>query len=350
MIQASGERGVVGKELELALMMPLRMAMMLLVVLYHSCVMWVGEGWFDDPAVPCAPLGELALWLNTFHVPTFVFASGYVYSYTRRETGHYGSVASVLVRKARRLLLPYVFVSALWAAPIYVAFFGPRELFHKFVLAASPSQLWFLPMLFWCFAALEFVRLFIPGLARRPMALFLASAAASLGALVVSGLVGDTLQLSSTLQYLPLFCAGYAFRVWNTGRFWSLGPLPLLALDLTLYAVWLTVAAADGPVASVVAYVLLLTLRLVGCAMALSLVGRLRKPEGPVVEALARDSFGIYLFHQQIVFVALSALNTPQASPVLAVAACFVVSVAVSLGMTEVLLRGRLSKMIVGKG
>lgn len=145
------------KNRELALMRPLKTAMMLLVVLYHSCLMWAGSGWFDEPVVQCEPLGTFALWLNTFHVPSFVFASGYVHSYLRRETGHYGGMQSTLAHKARRLLLPYVFVALLWAAPAYGFFFGLDDLVGKFVLMRFPSQLWFLPMLLWCFVANEFV-------------------------------------------------------------------------------------------------------------------------------------------------------------------------------------------------
>lgn len=150
-----------------------------------------GGGWFDEPAVPCAPLGALALWLNTFHVPAFVFASGYIHSYLRREAGRYGGVRSVLARKARRLLVPCALVSLLWAAPAYGLVFGADELVGKFVLMAAPSQLWFLPMLFWCFVAAELAWRCAPGLLRGPDArVGAALAVLAVGSPVASRLTG----------------------------------------------------------------------------------------------------------------------------------------------------------------
>lgn len=202
------------KERELSLMAPIKTTMMLLVVLYHSCVMWAGGGWFDYPAVPCTPLGNFALWLNTFHVPMFVFASGYVHSYLRRETPHYGSTLTVLARKARRLLLPCFLVSLLWAAPMYGAFFGAGDLAGKFLLMESPSQLWFLPMLFWCFAVTELIWKFFRGLILQPDArVFSAVALLAIGSPIVSKLTGGAFQLSSACSYLILFYSGWVFRM-----------------------------------------------------------------------------------------------------------------------------------------
>lgn len=214
----------VDKSFELSMMSPLKITMMLLVVLYHSCVMWAGEGWFDKPAVQCVQLGMLASWLNTFHVAAFVFASGYLYSYLRRETGHYGTIVSVLTKKAKRLLLPYAAISVLWAAPIYALFFGSDDLIWKFAFAASPSQLWFLPMLYWCFVILELVRVLFPGLVERPLKLLLYAVGISLVAPIVSALVGNILQLTSAFQYLPVFLCRLCFQGWRNKAFLVKGP------------------------------------------------------------------------------------------------------------------------------
>lgn len=342
---------MVGKDEELALMTPVKTAMMLLVVLYHSCVMWAGGGWFDEPAVPCAPLGALALWLNTFHVPAFVFASGYVHSYLRREAGRYGGVRSVLARKARRLLVPCALVSLLWAAPAYGVVFGADELVGKFVLMAAPSQLWFLPMLFWCFVAAELAWRFVPGLLRGPDArVGAALAVLAVGSPVASRLTGGAFQLASACQYLVVFWAGWAFRSAGTGRFWAVGPAWLFAADVVLFALWRAVSGADGVVASLASHAALVALRLLGCAMVLSVAGRLRFPGGRLWGLLGRDSFGIYLFHQQLVWVALSLLNVPGVPPVLAAGAAFVFSLTASAAMAELLGRLGPAKAIIGKG
>lgn len=332
-------------------MTPAKTAMMLLVVLYHSCAMWAGGGWFDEPAVPCAPLGALALWLNTFHVAAFAFSSGYIHSYLRREAGRYGGVRSALARKARRLIVPCALVSLLWAAPAYGLVYGTGELVGKFVLMAAPSQLWFLPMLFWCFVVAELAWRLAPGLLRGPDArVGAALAALAIGSPVVSRLTGGAFQLASACQYLVVFWAGWAFRSAGTERFWAVGPAGLVAADVALFALWRAVSGVDGVVASLASHATLVALRVLGCAMVLSVAGRLGFPGGRLWGALERDSFGIYLFHQQLVWVALSLLNAPGAPPVLAAGAAFVFSLTASAGMTELLGRLGPTKLIIGKG
>lgn len=350
----------VDKSFELSMMSPLKITMMLLVVLYHSCVMWAGEGWFDKPAVQCVQLGILAIWLNTFHVAAFVFASGYLYSYLRRETGHYGTIVSVLTKKAKRLLLPYAAISILWAAPIYALFFGSDDLIWKFAFAASPSQLWFLPMLYWCFVVLELVRVLLPDLVERPLKLLLYAVGISFVAPIVSALVGNILQLASAFQYLPVFCAGYAFRAGETRRFWSKGPAFWIIVDLVLFFVWSNVECAEGFAPSIISNIILLPLRLAGCAVALSVLGTLNlfiktgfrnwRMRNRVVKILESDSLGVYLFHQQIIFFVLSKLNIPSAPPMVVATACFFISMTISIGLSEVLSLSKRTKWIVGKG
>ena len=47
--------------------------------------------------------------IYTFHMPLFMFASGYVYIATRRDTGY----GSFLMRKLRRLMVPYLSTSVI---------------------------------------------------------------------------------------------------------------------------------------------------------------------------------------------------------------------------------------------
>ena len=47
--------------------------------------------------------------IYTFHMPLFMFASGYVYIATRRDIGY----GSFLMRKLRRLMVPYLSTSVI---------------------------------------------------------------------------------------------------------------------------------------------------------------------------------------------------------------------------------------------
>ena len=64
-----------------------------------------------------------------------------------------------IIYKIKRLLVPYIFISAIWAIPIGQLFYHYSiwELTKRYLLATAPSQLWFLFMLFWCFVGAWFL-------------------------------------------------------------------------------------------------------------------------------------------------------------------------------------------------
>lgn len=130
--------------------------LMVFVVLYHSLLFW-GNNWFTaiQPLTEAKPLYYLALFLNSFHIFGFTLVSGYLFYYSKfeKQSRSYQYYRKFIVNKALRLLIPYLFVSLVWAIPISVFFFkyGWKEIFVNFGLGVSPSQLWFLLMLFFVF-------------------------------------------------------------------------------------------------------------------------------------------------------------------------------------------------------
>lgn len=259
---------VLDKEKELALCTPIKTTMMLLVVLYHSCVMW-GGSWFAEPAVQSHALGVFAQWLNTFHVPVFVFMSGYLYAYLKGETDRYGSMPVVMAKKAKRLLVPYAFACAVWVVPFWVLFNGPDQVVDKYLLAGSPSQLWFLVMLFMVFLLFELLW----KLLGRQMLSVSAGTIACAAALYCCGCVlgrmfpVDVGQVASAFRFACIFWAGMAFRALPTQLFWKIPPgAPFIAHSL-LFAFALFMGAQEGAAFSVASIALWPVVRLAGIAM-----------------------------------------------------------------------------------
>lgn len=56
------------------------------------------------------------------HVPLFLLVSGYIWAYIKMETDKYDDACVVLKKKAKRLLVPYLFVGVVWAGPVYCFF------------------------------------------------------------------------------------------------------------------------------------------------------------------------------------------------------------------------------------
>ena len=131
--------------------------LMILVVLYHSILFWGSGSWLDNQPVifKSKALSILSVWLNTFHIYGFTLVSGYIFQYLKYEKDKYQKFFLFIVNKAKRLLVPYVFVAIIWVIPISCVLFSytSKDIILKYVLCTSPSQLWFLWMLFdvFCF-------------------------------------------------------------------------------------------------------------------------------------------------------------------------------------------------------
>ena len=159
------------KDKELRYTEIVKLFLMASVVLYHSMAFWKGNWFTVITPEPSALLNNIALWLNTFHIYGFALASGYLFQVLKCEREHYKDFPRFLKKKAQRLFFPLLFISLAWAAPIYAYFFHPsiEVIVEKFILMESPSQLWFLGMLFvvfmlyWPIAKLADSNIFIGG-------------------------------------------------------------------------------------------------------------------------------------------------------------------------------------------
>lgn len=339
----------IDKKAELAIMTPFKTLMMVLVVVIHSTALWTGN-WFGSPAEESPALGTLSIWLGTFCVPAFFFASGYIYSYLKRETTRYSNSLSVIKRKALRLLVPYCFVSAVWCGPVWALIFGPDRVVEKFILGGSPSQLWFLLALFWLFVISEAMHLLFPRLMERDWfvlgsCVVLYCAGIALGKLLPI----DLWQVATSFQYVPFFLVGYVFRRCNTDHFWAASPLLFAAIDILLLLLG-DFAPSLGGAGRLASSVLALLARFAGVALALSLLpllsGLTDRLKGG---ALERDSLTVYLFHQQLIWVVLLFLNRPGIPPVLVAIAAFAFSLVVSLLIAEFLGRFKATRFLLGQ-
>ena len=135
----------------------LRTAMIFLVVLYHSGVVYESSGllgffWIvDDPATNDVA-GLVNLVIDLFAMPAIFFVSGFLAPLSIAKT----SARGFLARRFRRLMVPWL-LAVLVLIPIYkVMFLVARGLpqehwttyFHFSNGVFSQSWLWFLPVLF----------------------------------------------------------------------------------------------------------------------------------------------------------------------------------------------------------
>ena len=186
--------------------------LMLIIVLYHSGLFWTGN-WFTviKPAEGSSIIDIFVRWMATFHIYAFTLISGYVYYYARYQRGGYNNGKKFIRNKFHRLIIPYLFVATLWVIPIGSIFFDydASIIIKKYVLGISPSQLWFLLMLFGVFLiSYPLSEIF----RTRPK---MSAVIVGLMWIIGKGLakyMPDLFQISMSLQFMPFFWSGFELR------------------------------------------------------------------------------------------------------------------------------------------
>lgn len=177
----------------------IRPILIVLLVFYHAFAIY-SEAWKPIAGYPDIPM---YCWLDklsfAFMLETFVFVSGYVFGYQVRIKGESKLEAKALFwGKFKRLIIPSMVFSLLYII-IFKDITQPvtKTLYE---VIGGYAHMWFLPMLFWCFAGtwvIEKKHL-------KPRLIF--------PVLVVCSLLSFVplpLQMTRTLYYIFFFYAGY---------------------------------------------------------------------------------------------------------------------------------------------
>ncbi len=333
---------------------------MLLVVLFHSCGLYF---YINMPLLPQTITTSLvwkvfAQWLNTFHVHTFTFVSGYVFYYLRYETHRYGDFKHVMGRKFNRLIVPYAFVLLVWVIPTYLAIvpFNFHDLLHRYILGEAPDQLWFLLMLFWVFSlGYGLTCLVAVDRITKKQVLVMVGGCYCISMLnTLLSLAGMPywLQLLAAPKFLFFFVVGMVVRRFDWRILSKPGILLLLfALNIILFVLYNHLASNPGNERRL-SMLLLPFVNLSGILFMFFLIQssfcKIRAARSYQYVALfEKNSFGIYLFHQQLIFIIAWYLNKPSIPPSLTVAGCFVFSLVVSYGIVSTLNRLPLTRRLI---
>lgn len=180
-----------------------------LIVFYHS-ILFLNGHYFSAVTIEKYTIPSvLAEWLNSFHIYAFVFVSGYVFYFTKNEKNSYVNYGSFIKTKVKRLLIPYLVVSLVWAMPFdYLFYKGDFSFFfHKYLLGEGPSQLWFLLMLFWIFVFFYPLSNFF----KKKWSIILCIVSYS-SYLIGSKYIENYFQVLNFFRFLPFFFLGYFSR------------------------------------------------------------------------------------------------------------------------------------------
>lgn len=345
----------IDKERELSNCSFVKVVLMFLVCFIHCTDFWTGT-WFTvyPVAISSKALDLLSNWVGTFHVYTFIFVSGYIFHYVNSERHAYPDYWSFALKKAKRLIVPYLFTALVWVIPITQFYFhyDVKNLFVKYFLCTSPSQLWFLWTLFDIFIIAWPIANQNAILNSNIFVILLSISSIVLGR-IGSILLPNVFCIWTALRYFPLFLLGMIYREREHLLLRKI-PLPVyFTVDIILFVFYLQLQSQQSFISKLLVVLLEILLHYVGVLMlfqALQKIGTML-PDWKAnkwFQFFAKRSLPIYLFHQQIVYCGIAMLNG-HVPPLWNALICFVAAITISAGISSILLRYHITRFLIGE-
>lgn len=283
----------------------IRIIAAVLVVLGHSTYLTIttdmgGIDWKLPPQT--APvynsaffsgLRYLSAWVYRFHIPLFFMLSGSVYFLGRQY-----AFKDLLLKKTRRLIVPFVLCGLLFMIPLKTlgGYYAAADYFKinaAFLTGKEMGHLWFLTALFWCFIVFYGLKtLFKTALPVLACSLLLY--------LFHGRIPFHFFEFSFSMQYVLFFAAGYYFN--KIEPFFEKSKYA----DIFCFAALLALNIADTRLHFLYPVFFIFA----GCALIYSFaftVCRLASgiTQTPVFKKLLHHTMNIYLFHDPLMYLIL---------------------------------------------
>lgn len=281
-----------------------RLVLTVCLILYHSFAPF-SNSWTPLSEEFIAPYYWISKFSYSFFLGSFVFISGYLYAHADLIKGHQ-PLSKTLKKKGTRLIVPSIVFSG-----IYLLIFGFKDgesiYYAIYSLINGRGHMWFLPMLFWLFCGIEFLKV----TKIRPWVIFILT-------LVFSVLVFLPLpfRINQAFEYLSFFYLGYIFRGKKNGIIESWKTMKaILILSLTIWlvifigteslSIWLKHNSKTiGIVINLVVYYGSILYTIAGTIfvyiLSLVLIYKFHIRISNSIVKLSGLSFGIYLYQQFI--------------------------------------------------
>lgn len=249
-------------------------------------------------------LGNFGSWIYTFHMPLFFALSGAVYAISNNQNK---SLDETVVKKIKRLIIPYYLVGLLYMLPIKLL----TGFYHRgtFVSAVSVflsakgamAHLWFLPAVFWCFIVMWGIeKLF----AKKNIfaTLLLAAAIQLIASRYLGALNFFCFQVG--LTYFFFFALGYAFELYRKSNraietSWKMAFVVLLVCIFLSSYKNMTLLKSSSKIVNVLLGSLIIL------SISVLLNGLTRLHEKKWFKFLVDNCYYIYLFHEPLNYITL---------------------------------------------
>ena len=326
--------------------------LMLIIIFYHSILFWKGN-WFTPitPTEEPALLKYTAIFLNTFHVHTFTLVSGYIYYYIRYEKERYNDRWAFVLNKTKRLLVPYIFVSIVWVIPITQYFFNypMKKIITDYLFAISPSQLWFLLMLFCVFIIFYFLSDFIKKHTITGLVLLLMLyGIGGIGQL----LLPNIFQIFAALRFMIFFYIGFKFRQFDILKSMKKRFLFIETfIEISLFVIYIYILNRNSNIFKLIETFVEFLLNINGSILCFSLLQKITNyipwQKNKVFTLFSKISMPVYLFHQQVIYFTLVIFNG--INPYIHALLNFLIDIVISVAIGYFFQKFRITRFLIGE-
>jgi surface polysaccharide O-acyltransferase-like enzyme len=274
-----------------------------------------------------------------------------LFFYGKFEKGKYNNPKIDIKKRTKRLLVPYLVACLTWVIPFYIYFYEWSwiDIIKKFLLMISPAQLWFLPMLFWTFL----VFLLVGDKLRFNRKEFIIIFSLSIITNAVLGRLNIAIfQINSAVKYIPYYyLGGYIYKKFNDKKYEAKDTIIFITI-LVIFAVLQYISKFDvkylKSLIGIFEEILMIFAILHMFIILKYIYNKVSNIEhSKIYELLKENTFGIYLFHQQIIYITIILFNG-LVHPLTQVLLSFVISVSISLIMVEILKKNKITKFLFG--
>ena len=341
----------------------IRIALIVLLVLYHAFAIFVGA-WETPEGYPHI---ESYYWIGTvsysFMLPAFVFISGLIFGHSWKKADGKIEPKTLILKKLKRLFLPSIIFSAIYVFAFYDIHTSPFAIIYKILSGAG--HLWFLPMLFWCFTLTFMIEK--SGIKWQIMV-------PCLLVLTFCSVIVLTLRLNLTLYYLIYFYIGFkitssdiklSFKLKYLLAFFTVYLATLILKNPILLGVesslpesysgvnFLSAELINKGICLFTEHLMMLIYSLCGLAALYIFINYLMDKKklsiSPFFQKLGTLCFGVYIYQQFILVTLYYRLGLIDVmSPVLLPIFGVVVALTLSIILSYLTLKTRFGRMLIG--
>lgn len=317
---------------------------MILVLLGHAGCVYAGKWDYDLVYNNSETIKYITEYIYSFHMPLFIFISGYLYFYNKVVLGKYKVRRDFIKNKFHRLLIPYIITGVFFMIPVQMIFRVYKDnhsflykVINGILLTKQPAHLWFLLALFNIFLIFYCIE---DNFKNRNIILnFLLLALINIISYKMPSIYG----IRSSLQYLIYFYMGYIFCQYiDYIKYYAKNKKYLFVLHLLLFNIqyfllntmnintiyFKVLVGVVGQMISImgISYIFMYIYKLSGTDVMVNKITRSK-----TYNIINKNKFYIYLVHQPIMLSLLTIIKSSNIKPIIVVNLLFWVTLFISI-------------------